>query len=620
MNKTVNINLAGIFFHIDEDAYLKLSRYLEAITRSFTDSQGRSEIIADIEARIAELFSERIQNDKQVVGIKLVDEVITIMGQPEDYLVDDEIFEDEPTYAKQRQTKSGPTKKLYRDTDNSYIGGVAAGLSHYLGIDMLWVRLLWVIFALASGGSFIVIYIIFWALVPEATTTAEKLTMTGEPVNISNIEKKIKDGIDIVSEKVKNVDFKKHGDTIKEGFENVADNISETVKSVDFEKQGDRLKNKSRNFFETIGDIVMFFFKVFAKFFGVIMIITGISALIALLIALFTVGITDAINFPGIDFLVMTNATNTPIWLMSLFLFLAVGIPFFFLFYLGLKILVNNLKSIGNIAKFTLLGLWIIAILGLITIGVKQAAEYSYNAFDTKEVELNITANDTLKISMANNGISRKRLYINNGGFGAFIDKDGRKNITNDKVRFIVRSTKDSIAKLEISKNAYGSSYERAFNRAENIDYNYNFANNELVLDKYITTDTRYKYGDQGVQIIIYLPEGSTLYADDNTYRYHRNRRIYDDILDNGMEEHYLRVLDNQLKCLDCDEDTAEIETEEDNKTTLKINSEEGILIKSGDSIKLKIDSEGINANGSEVQVKIDEETGVEIKTKNNDN
>ena len=145
MNKTVNINLAGIFFHIDEDAYLKLQRYLEAIKRSFTDSQGRSEIISDIEARIAELFSERIQNEKQVVGTTLVDEVISIMGQPEDYLVDDEIFEDEPQAKKQRRTtSSGPSKKLYRDTDNSYVGGVASGLSHYLNLDMLWVRLLWI--------------------------------------------------------------------------------------------------------------------------------------------------------------------------------------------------------------------------------------------------------------------------------------------------------------------------------------------------------------------------------------------------------------------------------------------------------------------------------------------
>ncbi|WP_317045341.1 PspC domain-containing protein [Formosa algae] len=191
MNKTVNINLAGTFFHIDEDAYQKLQRYLDAIKRSFTDSQGRSEILADIEARIAELFNERVKHDKQVISSKEVEDVIAIMGQPEDYLVDDEIFEDEP--------KAKPlfkaSKKLYRDTSNSYIGGVASGLAHYLGIDSIWVRLIWVLLTFGSAGTFILIYILFWILVPEAVTTAEKLTMTGEPVNISNIEKKLKKGL-----------------------------------------------------------------------------------------------------------------------------------------------------------------------------------------------------------------------------------------------------------------------------------------------------------------------------------------------------------------------------------------------------------------------------------------
>lgn len=199
MNKTVNINLAGIFFHIDEDAYLKLQRYLEAIKRSFTDSQGQSEIISDIEARIAELFAERIQNEKQVVGVKLVDEVITIMGQPEDYLVDNEIFEDEPKH--NYKQKSHTSRRLFRDTDNSYIGGVSAGLGHYFGIDALWIRLIWVLLIFGAGTG-VLLYILLWALIPEASTTAEKLTMTGDPVNISNIEKKIKDGIDTVSEKI----------------------------------------------------------------------------------------------------------------------------------------------------------------------------------------------------------------------------------------------------------------------------------------------------------------------------------------------------------------------------------------------------------------------------------
>ena len=135
MNKTTNINLGGLFFHIDEDAYIKLRNYLEAIKRSFTSSEGSDEIIADIEARIAELFSEKIKNERQVIGVSEVDEVITIMGQPEDYLVDDEIFEDEPkrkssssssSQASSTQRKAG--KKLFRDPDDKYIGGVSSVL------------------------------------------------------------------------------------------------------------------------------------------------------------------------------------------------------------------------------------------------------------------------------------------------------------------------------------------------------------------------------------------------------------------------------------------------------------------------------------------------------------
>ncbi|MEZ4793763.1 MAG: PspC domain-containing protein, partial [Gelidibacter sp.] len=306
MNKTVNINLAGVFFHIDEDAYLKLQRYLEAIKRSFTDSQGRSEIIADIEARISELFSERVKHDKQVIGNKEVDEVIAIMGQPEDYLVDDEIFEDEP---KQSYRSTGHSKKLFRDTENSYIAGVSSGLGHYLGIDAVWVRLLWILLTLGSGGTFILIYILFWVLVPEALTTSEKLTMRGEPVNISNIEKKIKDG-----------------------FENVSQTVSDTVKSIDLPKQGNRIKSSSKTFFDTIGDIILFFFKVFAKFIGIILMIVGAGTLIGLIIALFSVGIADAVHIPGIDYFNAANAANIPVWLMSLLLFFAIGIPIFFLF------------------------------------------------------------------------------------------------------------------------------------------------------------------------------------------------------------------------------------------------------------------------------------------------
>ena len=104
MKKTVNVNLAGTFFHIDEDAFGKLTRYLDAIKRSLSDPQGSDEIIRDIEARISELFSEKIENSSQVISLKELDEVIAVMGQPEDYMVDEEIFEDNSSNSKRRSS------------------------------------------------------------------------------------------------------------------------------------------------------------------------------------------------------------------------------------------------------------------------------------------------------------------------------------------------------------------------------------------------------------------------------------------------------------------------------------------------------------------------------------
>lgn len=187
MNKTVSINLGGFFFHIDEDAYQKLTRYINAVKRSL-DPEGRDEIVSDIESRIAELFQERIKNEKQVIGLVEVDQVISIMGQPEDYIIDEDT-EPKQSYSYSSTKNSGRAKRLYRDGENSILGGVAAGFGHYLNIDPLWIRILFIVSPFISFGTSIVIYLILWILIPEATTTSQKLEMRGEPINISNIEK-----------------------------------------------------------------------------------------------------------------------------------------------------------------------------------------------------------------------------------------------------------------------------------------------------------------------------------------------------------------------------------------------------------------------------------------------
>ncbi|WP_224482651.1 PspC domain-containing protein [Robertkochia aurantiaca] len=521
MNKTININLANTFFHIDENAYLKLQRYLDAIRRSFTDSQGRDEIIADIEARIAELFSERMQHERQVISVKEVDEIITIMGQPEDYLVDDEIFDDQPRATRSKSTQ--PAKKLYRDTDHKYIAGVCSGLGHYLGIDAIWVRLFFLLFAVFSSGFGILAYILFWILVPEATTTAEKIAMTGEPVNITNIEKKIKEGID---------------------------NVTDRVKSVDYDQVGENVKKGSRNFFDSLGDILFFLLKVAGKFIGILLLIIGGAAMVALFIGLFTAGTLDVFGGGPWTDLVYTSV-DAPVWLVSLLSLFAVGIPFFVLFYLGLKILVNNLKSMGNVARFSLLGIWLLSLIGLIVLGVTSATQHSFSGNSTNEVTLYTAPVDTLEIGMNTRDRFTNRIF-NDSDFDIVYDGE-QKMIYSDDIDFRIRSSEDSTAYMKITKEAQGGDFQDAAERAEKIQFNHSFSGNLLTFDDHWTTDIDNKFREQEVNITLHLPVNTVIYLKPSVRGHIVSTPNNMDYYGRRMAGHYWKVeKDGELRCLDC--------------------------------------------------------------------
>ncbi len=591
MNKTVNINLAGIFFHIDENAYSKLQRYLEAIKRSFTDSQGRSEIILDIEARIAELFNERIKDENQVISIKEVEEVVTIMGQPEDYIVDEEIFEDEPQPSQSRKSR----RRLFRDTENAYIGGVSSGLSHYFDIDTLWIRLAWVLLFI-FGGTGILIYILLWILMPSAQTTADKLSMSGKPVNITNIEQKV-----------------------KEGFGNVKDSLDEVVdkvKNKDYNKTGDKIQSTSRSFFDALGNIFLFCFTIFAKFFGIILMIVGASTLIGLVIGLLSLGVADIFHFPGVDLANVVTSTNLPIWLISVLTLFAVGIPFFYIFILGLKILVNNIKSLGKIANFTLLGVWLVSIITLLIFTAREVTEFAREASVAEKKEINIAANDTLYVKMTGNEMYSNYLH-RDYDFEITYDENDKKIIYSSNVRLIFRSTKDSLASVRIERSARGNNYQSAKERAGNIEYDYIFSDNELVLDAYFLTNAENKFRDQEVEVTLYLPEGSIVNTNDNTYSFHSNYSHFRDILDNGLEEHYLKVIDDDVICLDCSEEKSykvKIDIKNDN-AQFKLDTD-GLEIKDEDA-RIKINRDSIIGETESIKTTIDS-SGINIRSKDN--
>ncbi|MDH7447052.1 PspC domain-containing protein [Aquimarina sp. 2201CG14-23] len=586
MNKTVNINLAGIFFHIDEDAYLKLQRYIQAIKRSFTDSQGRDEIIADIEARIAELFSEKIKNERQVIGIKEVDEVIEVMGQPEDYRLDEEIFEDEPKPSYQRAQKS---KQLFRDLSKGYIAGVSSGLGHYLGVDPIWLRIAWVLLTVFSSGAFVLIYIAFWIFVPEARSTADFLAMKGEAVNISNIEKKIKEGFNDVADKVKDVDYQKYSNKVKSG---------------------------STSFFDALGDVLLVVLKVFVKFIGVLLIIVSGITLISLFISLFTVGTFGFIETPFTEYIDVVNHPNIPLWLVSLLTLFAVGIPFFFLFILGLKIVINNLKSIGTPAKLALLAVWILSVVGLAIVGIRQATQEAYDAEVIEDARsLYIDSSDTLSIKMVGNNRYIRNLYHRNDFKIKRDQNDNKVIVIQDIEIFIKENREDSIPKITIRKNAEGSSYDNAKERAAAIQYNYDVKGNSLLLDGYAITDYVNKYNDQEIEIIISIPEGMTVLADDNTSGYNNSWKYDDYLTIDGKEGKYLKLIDGKLTCVDCPKEEwqhNEWENDDDkDKEGLKIN-----INADDEDANLKIDEDGVQIKSEEVDIKIDE-NGIKIKTEN---
>ncbi|MCU0461807.1 MAG: PspC domain-containing protein [Bacteroidales bacterium] len=183
MKITLSINLGGWSFNIDEDAYAELKRYLKTLEVHFATEKSSAEILSDIEARIAEIFRSRLKTYKQVITMEDVRYAISILGTPED-------FSNESTSASDKFASPG-YHRMYRDPDHRIIGGVCAGMGAYWNIEAWLVRIIFIILAM-MGGLGILIYLVLYIVIPEAKTTAQKIEMKGEPVNIHNITESVK--------------------------------------------------------------------------------------------------------------------------------------------------------------------------------------------------------------------------------------------------------------------------------------------------------------------------------------------------------------------------------------------------------------------------------------------
>lgn len=182
MRKATIITIGGVAFYLENDAFQLLERYLASIGDHYNDSPDKQEIVDDIELRFAEYFSDYVKTATQTITTAQVQEVMDKIGSVEDF----DASKDSPNVP-----AAEPKRRLYRDSENAVVGGVAAGLGAYFETDPVLFRLAFVILTL-FGGSGAILYLAFLIAVPEAKTADERLNMKGKPIDLDAITEQIR--------------------------------------------------------------------------------------------------------------------------------------------------------------------------------------------------------------------------------------------------------------------------------------------------------------------------------------------------------------------------------------------------------------------------------------------
>lgn len=486
MKKTTTIHLAGILFNIEEDAYEKLSQYLKSIEAHFAQNTGKNEIMEDIESRIAEILSEKLSANKQVIIMSDVDEVISIMGSAEH-------FND----SEQKQTNTDAyyttTKRFYRNPDDKIIGGVCGGIAAYFDIDPLWIRLAWAIAFFIFGSGFL-FYLLLWIIIPEAKTPSQKLEMRGEKINISNISKGLSD------------DFKQFTQKTSREFSNVSAN-----KFIAF----------FQNLFQYIFDFIYGVGKWFLKTISIFLVLIFAIIILVLLSSLFSENYIS-INSRSYDFSgtlsdFFANPFEYTAFKLSI-LFL-IGIPVLMLVSGLIKFIFNikkSLKYLGIVALILWLAGW-----GLLLISVIPLTEnFSEKTYSKSQITQYVLPNKTIFIKMKeieeDNENEGFQIKVFNKIF--YSENDKEKNLGFPSV--VIKKSKDDSLRINIINSAIAESKKQARQLAQNIKYDLDIKDSTIELSPQYIIPKEDKFHFQKTKVVIEIPQNRYVYFSKNMKYY----------------------------------------------------------------------------------------------------
>mgnify|MGYP003689669923 FL=1 len=514
MNKTVNINLAGMVFHINEDAFEILNNYLNTLKNHFKNEESADEILEDIEGRIAELFTERLSS-KEAVSLTDVNEVITIMGEPSQY--DDEIEQEKPQEQqhKEEDLRKGKRRKVFRDEEGRMIGGVCSGMANYFDISVFWSRIIFffLLFIMGPGAPFI--YIMLWIALPSAKTTAEKLEMKGEKVNINNIEKNIKDELNIIENKILDADKK----YTKEIF-------------------------GANSFFRKIVDfcirVITGIFKFAGSCFGIFCILFGGILLFFIFSFAFSGAEILFQNHPMVEHVCSNFFNNKSATWLSLF----IGIPIVAIILFGLR-LVNNTKIHMNY-KIGIFVLWIISLFLLLNSAKDISIEFQEEAKNTI-IENIITESDTLYLSM--NDVDR--VFDNAFDAKGFKVTPFEDNLMGIGMQLDVVKSKNNNFNLIKEATARGKDKHLAKKMTEGIGFEFTLEDDNLIFDDFFTISSQ-EWRMQELDLTLELPVGMVVFLDHSLEDLIYDIKNVHNMWDYDMLGHYWKMEKEGLTCISC--------------------------------------------------------------------
>ncbi len=494
MKKSIRIHIGGYFFNIDEEAYKILEIWLKKVQLILTGKESYKEIIEDIESGIAEHFRDTAPDETVCLSIEDVEKTIKIMGYPEDF--DDN---EEKTAAKEAEEHFAEGfddtkrhRRLYRNPDERLLGGVCSGLGNYFNIDPVIFRLIFIV-ALIFWGSGTLIYIILWIVTPEAKTAAQKLEMKGQRVNISNIEK-----------------------NVRQEFQAVRKGFSRWTKT----DQYSNLTTGLESILFALVKIIKIALRVVVIALGALMIFLGITVFLTFVVGLFA-GDFLPVNHNGnnISFTIRDIFEILPMNLsyftVALALLLTIGIPFFMIAYSGFRI-VFNVKRKFRIFEFSALGLWIIGIGTSLYIVFQTLTHYKQNYADTKSYVLDSTASDTVYVKLAKN--YDPDFDFSDIDFNAFnVNKSVGAWKLYGRPKLTIERSFDKNISVKFRYKSSGRTREMAAEKCKAINYNWTQKDSLLSFFPYFIIPSKEKFYNQKVETVIMLPVGKAVHLGELT-------------------------------------------------------------------------------------------------------